>query len=122
MPHQVHFSCGSERALDVVERSLTGLGLSVFRSFDLPSAGACGCEADTGRKCTCRFAVLLVYAESGLPAVVTALGRPRRTVVEVAVNPNAPVDPALIDRTVRAIRAAAAKNDPNLRQGAPRGS
>lgn len=112
MQHQVQFSCGCERALDIVEGALTGRGLGVFRSFDLPGAGACGCSSGPEQECACRFAVLLVYADSGLPAVVTAVGHIGRTLVEVATDPNAAVDPGLVDETVRAIRAVAVERSP----------
>jgi len=109
MNPRIEFWCGGEEAARAATTLLAGRGLHVVRSFDLRAAqaagDACGCPHHGTADCTCSYAVLLVYGESGPPAVVTAHSRDARTHFEIVLDPNAMPPKALVGRVVDALLA-----------------
>ena len=69
------FESGGETTAQALTAAFTRRGLRVVRSFDLRSALAghsdCDCPYHGTARCTCQFAVLLVYGKTGAPVVVT---------------------------------------------------
>src|SRR3972149_11771600 len=93
MKPRVELLGGSEQAAQATIDRLTARGLYVVRSFDLHEAtaggDACGCPHHGTDRCTCAYAVLLVYGAEGFPAVLTAHSRDDRPFLEIALDPNA---------------------------------
>lgn len=72
LPHNVVI----ERLSDALEAA----GLRVYRSFDMRNALAalpdrCTCPHHGTSKCTCQYAVLLVYGNAPAPALMVIHGR-----------------------------------------------
>ena len=100
-----------ETATLMVTEALMRRGLRVVRSFDLRSAitghHQCACPHHGTAQCLCQYVVLLVYAASGAPAVVTAHGRDGSTELQIVEDPNAPTDPAVTRLVLAALGEAA---------------
>ncbi len=95
------YDCNGVTAARAATETLTRRGFRVVRSFDLRSAMAahadCECPHHGTAKCTCQFVVLLVYGESGAPAVVTAHSRDAQAQVQI-------VRPTGMLRDLKAVR------------------
>lgn len=71
----------------VIERltdALEAAGLRVYRSFDMRTAltalhDECTCPHHGTSKCSCQYAVLLVYGDTPAPALVVIHGRDETT-------------------------------------------
>ncbi len=100
MNRLIVFHCSGEQAAFAARQCLVGQDLQVVRSFDLTGldSDACGCPHHGTPSCTCQYSVLLVYADTGPPAVVTAHARQGQTQLEIHIDPNAPPDAGLVNR------------------------
>jgi hypothetical protein len=96
-----------ETAMRAVTEALVQHGFRVMRSFDLRSAVTshheCACPHHGTEQCTCQYVVLLAYAASAAPVVITAHGRDAVTEVQVVEDPNAPSNPVETTRVKTAL-------------------
>ena len=76
-PVQIEMDC--QVVVQALTQALEAQGMRVYRSFDLRTALAalpnCGCPHHGTERCTCQYAVLLVYGDAPSPALVAAHGR-----------------------------------------------
>ena len=95
----VVFPCSGEQAAQKAIENLSQRGFHVVRSFDLHGAtdGSCDCPPHGTDRCSCQYVVLLVYSDTGGPAVVTAHSRDDTSHVEVVADPNVPPDAGMVD-------------------------
>ena len=115
------FDCNGETAAQAATEALARRGFRVVRSFDLRSALAplaahadCECPHHGTAQCTCQFVVLLVYGESGAPAVITTHSRDAQAHVQI-VRPtgmlrddaNSRPDARLVEQVMAALFEAA---------------
>ena len=112
MSESILYDCNGETAAQAATEALTRRGFRVVRSFDLRSAmtahADCECPHHGTAQCTCQFVVLLVYGESGAPAVITAHSRDAQAQVQI-------VRPTGMLRDLKAVRDDAnSRPDPRL--------
>lgn len=79
MEFQMKVPMEGQEAISLLARALESHGMRAHRSFDLRSALAalpeCGCPHHGTSRCTCQYAVLLVYGDAGSPVEVVTHGR-----------------------------------------------
>ncbi len=93
MEFRMRVPMDGQEAISLLARTLESHGMQVHQSFDLRSALAalpeCGCPYHGTARCTCQYAVLLVYGDVASPVEVVTHGRDGWTWILVPQTDNA---------------------------------
>jgi hypothetical protein len=111
MTASIWFTADGEAATRSATEALGRRGFRVVRSFDLRSVVGgqhpCACPHHGTEQCTCQYVVLLAYAPTGAPIVITAHSRDGEAELQIVDDPNAPTDPDAISTVAAALADAA---------------